>query len=299
MRSTFIRLVWNRPAVLLVLTTLMWGANGVASRMAVGRISPMSLVFLRWFLVCAVLGLLLRRQIAQNAPNLRVHRRKIMLMATFGFTGFTIPFYYAGYWTTAVNIVLMQAAIPALVIAGAAISGRERIAAAQFAGLALALFGVVVIATHGEPQRILQTQFNTGDILILIACVFYAGYTLALRDRPPIPSLVFFTALAFGAFMTAAPFMVAEVALGGFFMPTVAGLAILLFVALGPSLVSQITFMRGVELIGPARAGLFTNLTPIFGALLAVLILGEEFHVYHAVALLLALGGIWVAEQRR
>ena len=68
--------------------------------------------------------------------------------------------------------------------------------------------------------------------------------------------------------------------------------------ALGPSLASQLLYMRGVELIGPNRAGLFSNLVPIFGAFFAVLLLGEEFHVYHAVALAMTLAGIWLAEQR-
>jgi drug/metabolite transporter (DMT)-like permease len=57
--------------------------------------------------------------------------------------------------------------------------------------------------------------------------------------------------------------------------------------------------MRGVELIGPGRAGLFVNLVPIFGALLAVLILGEPFTAYHAVGLVLVLGGIWLAERKQ
>ena len=70
------------------------------------------------------------------------------------------------------------------------------------------------------------------------------------------------------------------------------------FVALGPSLASQLLYMRAVELIGPNRAGLFSNLVPIFGALFAVLILGEEFRIYHALALALTLAGIWLAEQR-
>jgi drug/metabolite transporter (DMT)-like permease len=57
--------------------------------------------------------------------------------------------------------------------------------------------------------------------------------------------------------------------------------------------------MRGVELIGPARAGLFVNLVPIFGALLAVVLLGEPFALYHALGLVLVLGGIWLSERRR
>jgi drug/metabolite transporter (DMT)-like permease len=72
----------------------------------------------------------------------------------------------------------------------------------------------------------------------------------------------------------------------------------MLYIGLLPSLAAQVFFIRGVELIGPARAGLFVNLVPVFGALLAVLILGEPFALYHAVGLALVLGGIWLAERR-
>lgn len=69
------------------------------------------------------------------------------------------------------------------------------------------------------------------------------------------------------------------------------------FVGLGPSLLSQLCFMRGVELIGPNRAGLFVNLVPIFGAGLAVLVIGEPFGPVQAAALALVLGGIACAER--
>ena len=64
-----------------------------------------------------------------------------------------------------------------------------------------------------------------------------------------------------------------------------------------PSILAQIFYIRGVELIGANRAGLFINLVPIFGTLLSIVVAGEEFRVYHAVALAMVLGGIWLAEQ--
>jgi drug/metabolite transporter (DMT)-like permease len=79
--------------------------------------------------------------------------------------------------------------------------------------------------------------------------------------------------------------------------PTAKGLAVLLYVGLFPSLLSQIFFMRGVELIGPGRAGLFVNLVPVFGAMMAVALLGEPFALYHAAGLVLVLGGIALAER--
>ena len=294
----FLRWAYDQAWLVLIATTMLWGGNGVASRMAVGRVTPMSLVFIRWLAVCVLLAIALRKPIAEHWPTIRANRWRILLMSGFGFTGFTVLFYASAYWTTAVNITLLQAAIPPMVVAGTVIFRGLHPTPMQIVGMLVTLVGVAVIATHGEPLKILQTQFNFGDILILIACVFYAGYTLALRDRPAMPPLVFFSALAFAALLTSSPFMVAEAATGRFHWPTAEGWAILVFVTLGPSLASQVLFMRGVELIGPNRAGLFSNLVPIFGALFAVVLLGEEFHVYHAVALALTLAGIWLAEQR-
>jgi drug/metabolite transporter (DMT)-like permease len=294
----FARWAYDRAWLLLIVTTMLWGGNGVASRLAVGRVTPMSLVFIRWLAVCTLLAIALHRQIREQWPTIREHRWRILLMSGFGFTGFTVLFYASAYYTTAVNITLLQSSIPPMVLAGTVIFRGLHPTPMQIVGMLVTLVGVALIATHGAPLRIFETQFNHGDVLVLIACVFYAGYTLALRDRPPLPPLVFFAALAFAALVTSFPFMVAEVATGAFHWPTAQGWLVLVFVALGPSLASQLLYMRGVELIGPNRAGLFSNLVPIFGALFAVLILGEEFHVYHAIALALTLAGIWLAEQR-
>ncbi len=293
-----LRWAYDQAWLVLVVTTMLWGGNGVASRLAVGRVTPMSLVFIRWLAVCTLLAVALVGPIRDNWPEIYRNRWRILLMSGFGFTGFTVLFYASAYWTTAVNITLLQASIPPMVLAGTVVFRGVHPTPMQIVGMAVTLVGVALIATHGQPLRVLETQFNFGDILILIACVFYAGYTLALRDRPPLPPLVFFASLAFAALVTSFPFMLAEVATGRFHWPTGEGWLVLVFVALGPSLASQLLYMRGVELIGPSRAGLFSNLVPIFGALFAVALLGEEFHTYHALALALTLAGIWLAEQR-
>jgi drug/metabolite transporter (DMT)-like permease len=118
-----------------------------------------------------------------------------------------------------------------------------------------------------------------------------------LRQRPAASSIGLFAALAFVAFITSAPLLGLEIARGDFFWPSATGWATLAYVAVFPSLLGQIFFIRGVQLIGPARAGVFVNLLPIFGALLAVAILGEPFGLYHMAALVLVVVGIFVAER--
>jgi drug/metabolite transporter (DMT)-like permease len=132
---------------------------------------------------------------------------------------------------------------------------------------------------------------------MLAACAFYAFYTLALRERPNMPGIVFFTLLALISAITSVPLLVAEWAIYGLEMPTLQGWLVTLFVAIGPSCLAQLFYLRGVDLIGPGRAGVFVNLVPVFAAILAVALLGEPFAAYHAVALALVIGGIWLAQR--
>src|SRR5215207_638450 len=165
--------------------------------------------------------------------------------------------------------------------------------------MTVTLLGALLVATRADPGTLASFSFNVGDLWMLAACCLYAGYTVALRGRPAVPGLVFFAGLAGVALLTSVPLMTYEVATGTATWPTPHGWLIVLYVGLFPSFVSQVLFMRGVELIGPGRAGRFVNLVPIFGALLAVLIISEPFAASHAVGLALVLGAIWLAERKQ
>jgi drug/metabolite transporter (DMT)-like permease len=280
----------------LVFTMACWGGNAVAGRIAVGEVSPMVITCLRWAIVSILLIGIKPHRLVQAWPELRRNGRKIAVMAVCGFTSFNALFYVAAHHTTAVNIAILQGAIPVFVVLGTVILYGARIGAVQALGIAATIIGVAVVTTEGRPGALALLQFNFGDALMLLACFLYSGYTLALRDRPNVPNLVFFTALAFIAFLTSLPLLAYEVTIGAALWPTPAGWALLFFIALFPSFLAQLAFMRGVQLIGPGRAGLFANLAPVFGALLAVLILSEPFGLFHLVALVLVVGGILLAE---
>jgi drug/metabolite transporter (DMT)-like permease len=197
----------RRPYALLVLTTLMWGGNGVAGRLAVGEISPMALTSLRWVMVVLILGPALGREVVAEWPKLAARWPTIVAMAALGFTAFNALFYAAAHHTTAVNITIFQGAIPVLVLLGTILFFRARVRRLQWIGMAVTLVGVACVATKGDPDVLRTLALNIGDVWMLIACVFYAGYTLALPHRPKVPGLVFFTAMAGVAFLTSLPLL--------------------------------------------------------------------------------------------
>lgn len=256
----------------------------------------MCLVFLRWLIVCSILGWIIRHQVMKDAHVLLASWKKLLGMGFAGFTGFSALFYLAAYKTTAVNITILQSSMPPLVMLGAWVFFKERVTGMRLIGMLMALSGIIVIATRGDMDTLTSMAFNLGDLAIVLACVLYAVYTLSLRNRPAVPSLVFFFGMSISALLSSLPLAAVEIATGHAYWPSITGLAILLFVAFGPSLTAQLAYMRGVELIGPGRASLFPSLVPAFGALFAVIILGESFAPYHALALLLGLGGVYLSE---
>jgi len=184
------------------------------------------------------------------------------------------------------------------VLIGARFGLGERVNGLQTLGVVATMLGVVAIASQGEWSRLVGLAFNGGDVLMLIACIFYASYTLGLRERPAVSGLGLLAGMAFAAFVSSLPLFVWEAAAGNFIWPTGKGLLLLAYAAAGPAFLSQVFFIRGVELIGPGRAGVFVNLVPAFGALMAVGLLGEPFAPYHIVALGLVVGGIAIAQGR-
>lgn len=288
--------LYSRPYLLLILSPLFWAGNAVASRLAVGQVSPMALTTFRWSGVLVLLALFARKPIVADLDAMK-HRLPYMLaMGALGFTFFNAFYYIAAHYTSAVNIGIIQGALPGLVFFFAYLIVGTRAGAGQLAGMATTLVGVGVIAVKGDLGTLASLGFNVGDLMMLGACVVYALYTVLLPRRPKIAGLSFFAGLSVAAFLTSLPFLAAEIAMGRYVAPTPFGWWVIAYCAVFPSVISQIFFVRGVELVGPGRAGVFINLIPVFASILAVLVIGESFRPYHALALALVLGGIFWAE---
>lgn len=282
--------------ILLLATMLFWAGNAVAGKLAVGHVSPMLLSALRWALVIPLLAVLGRRHLARDWPLLRERLWLLLFLGFLGFTVFSVAMYGALIYTTATNVSIEQGGMPVFVFAASFLLFGTRPRPAQLVGFALSFAGVVVTAVHGDFERLSRLDVNFGDALMMLAIVAYGIYTAAIRARPPVHWISLMTVLCLGAALGAIPFVVAEAMAGATILPDATGLAIIVYVVIFPSLAGQALYIRAVELIGANRAGLFVNLVPIFGTLLSILILGEDFQAYHALAMVLVISGIWLAE---
>lgn len=284
--------------VLLTLASLQWGANVVFGRMAVGEITPMLLVTLRFLIVSAVMLLFYGRGFRRDLARLKVHIGYMVFLGVCGFTGFTAFFYVAAHYTSGANMAIIQGATPLFVFSFAYLADKRRIGRWQALGMALALVGVVFVASHGSWESLRHMHFNVGDLCMVGATCVYSIYTVGLSRRPEgVSTMSVFTMLAMVAFVTSLPLSGYEMLTRHVGWPTAKGWGLTFLIALFPSFLAQVFYIIGVQNIGPGRAGIFINLIPVFGACLSVIFLGERMGWYQIVGLVVVMAGIISAQR--
>lgn len=286
---------------ILTLTTLFWGGNVVAGKLAVGQIEPNTLMILRWTGALLVVLPFAIAPIRRNWAEIRRRWWLFLFYGAVGFATFNVLVYIAAYHTSGVNAAIEQVTINIFVMLFNFLLFRTRVAGLQLAGVALTILGVAVTASHGDLGRLLALEVNVGDLLVILASLAYAVYSIALRWKPQTHWMSFFAAAVVGAILASIFYQeVLGGGIGAFFIQlpqiTPLGWIIVAYTVLFPSVISQVLYVRGVEMVGSNRASLFINLIPIFGTIGSVLVLGERLESFHLVAATLVITGIVLAE---
>jgi drug/metabolite transporter (DMT)-like permease len=290
--------LFDQPYLLLALTSLFWAANTVLGRFIVGHVPPITLAFIRWGGACLLV-------LPFAAPHLRrdwpAIRRNIGAMALLAFTGFSVYntlAYYGLQYTSAINGLLLQSVAPLFVAMWTFVLFGDRLTLRQAGGICVSLSGVLVIVCHGSLAVLRAVAFNRGDLAFVIALVVYGFYAAFLRRRPPMHPFSFLAAgMGAGAVMLI-PAVIWELASGRTVVLDTESILSFAFVCIFPSLLGYLFLNRGIELIGANRAAPFIHLVPVFGSALAIVLLGEQFQLFHAVGYALVFAGITVATRR-
>tara|TARA_B100000085_G_scaffold83256_1_gene75051 strand:+ start:407 stop:1333 length:927 start_codon:yes stop_codon:yes gene_type:complete len=290
--------ILTNPHFLLTLTSIFWAFNTIAGRAAVGEVSPLLIVSLRWLFVSIILTFLCRNQLKEIWTILSKRIKWLIIMGLFGFTGFNSAYYIAAHDTIAINLGLVQGTMPAFIIIIAWVWLKDKINLTQFLGVLITFIAVLIVVSAGNLTILLNLELKKGDIVMIFACTLYAVYAVGLRKKPQIGALPLLTFFAYVAFVGSLPGLIYETYSNQLILPGLKGCIILGVIIIFPSFLAQIFFMKGVEKIGPARSGLYTNLVPVFSSILAVFLLGESFQFYHFLSLSMIFAGIYLFENK-
>ena len=294
--AAFVRSLYDRPYLLLSLTSLFWAINIVLGRFVAGTVPPVALTDIRWSGAALIALPVAWRHLRRDWPAILRAWPILIFLSLTGIAIYNALAYHGLEMTAAINGLLLQSAGPFIIAIWSLILFRDRLTLAQFFGIVGSLAGVLVIITRGDPISLINLRLNEGDLWVLAALVLYGLYSSCLRKRPAIHpfSFIAFTISA-GAVMLF-PAAAIEFLAGRRINPTPAAFAVLAYVAIFPSLVAYVCFNRGVELIGANRAGPFFHLMPVFGSIIAIAFLGERPELFHGLGYALIAGGIFVAQ---
>ncbi|MDB4511980.1 DMT family transporter [Arenicella sp.] len=289
--------IYNQPYYLLLLTTLFWAGNAIAGKFAVGHISPFILTFLRWSVVLIILLVTARQQVRQDWREIKPHLFFLFILGTVGFALFNNLMYLALTATTAINVTILQSSMPLFIFILNFIFFQVSATRYQLLGLPITMLGVILITTQGRWQVLTGLEFNFGDLIMLMAIFAYAIYSVLITKKPKLHWISLISVLSCSAFISSLPFALWEVANHTAIWPNLTGWMIVIYTAIFASLMSQLFWIRSIELIGSNATGLFINLVPLLGTIMAILLLGETFHTYHFFGMTMIIGGVLMAQR--
>ena len=285
---------WAR--VLLWLVPLMWSSNYIIARLADGVIAPHALAFGRWTLA----ALLLLPWVGQGVWARRVAlRREWLQLLVLGFLGMYICgawVYLAGRSTTSTNMALIYAITPITIVVASSMLLHEHMRATQWAGAVLALVGLLFIVAKGDPGRLLSVQLNAGDGWVVASAASWTAYSVLLKRWPSVlgPAERLVAVIAGGLLvLLPATLLEAMLTVTPELGPRAWGLVALAAVLPGVLSYGAYSFLQ--RELGAARTALMLYLAPVYGALLAWLVLGEVPGWYHLAGAGLILPSIWLA----
>ncbi len=291
-------------ALLLTIPPALWAGNAVVGRMVSPLVSPMTLNLLRW-VVAFLLLLPLAGSVLRRGSPLWAQWRNFAFLALLSTSGYNALLYLALNTSTPINVTLVGASTPVwMLLIGRFFFGTP-VSMRQAVGAVLSIAGVMLVLCRGQWTLLLGLHLVAGDVYILVASMGWAYYSWMLAHPKPQ-----------SATLRAdwAAFLLGQIAFGLGWSLLFAGaewtftdvrlqwgwplVSALLFIAVGPAVIAYAAWGAGVARAGPAVAGFFINLTPLFTAVLSSAFLGETPQLFHALAFVLIVSGIVLSSRR-
>lgn len=253
--------------LLLLLANLFWAGNYVFGKYVSAEVSPLGITLSRWLLALVLLFPIAQLLEKPDWRSLVKKWKSLIWLGLLGVIGYNIPLYAALVYTTPTNAALVNSLNPALIVLCSALLLRERFTLLQSIGFVASLGGVVMILTSGNLLSFFHTQYNRGDLLMLVAITAWTLYSIIakkLTDIPPVTATAVSSAIGT---LLLLPFAL----IGPLQWPSISWLSIsgILYMALFPSVGSYILWNIAVRKLGASQAGITLHLIPVFTALFA------------------------------
>ena len=291
-------------AFYLITAALMWAGNAIVGKILVQSSSPVLLNTIRWGVTALILLPFAWRVFGSTSPLWQSSKR-FALLSLLGVGSYNVLLYLALKSSTPINVTLIGASMPIWAIVIGALFYKEQPNIKQIIGAVISLIGVTVVIVRGELERLIEIEFVAGDLLMVLATILWGAYSWMLShpkestERTWPWSYFLLAQVGFG-FCWSLGFAVTEWQLEySYFTWSWSTVFMIIYVIIGPSLIAYRCWGLGVSGAGATVATFFTNLIPLFTAILSTLLLQKPPELFQGVAFALILAGIYLSIQKK
>mgnify|MGYP001405213951 FL=1 len=290
----------NLAYILLILTTLFWSGNFIVGKAAsTYEIPPFSLNFYRWLFAGLILLPFTIKEIIEKKDYILNNVGFFIILGVTSITIFNSTVYYSLYYMQVISGVLMISTIPVWIMFISSILGIEKTNRFQIFGVILSLLGVLFIITKSDLEVIKNLAFNRGDLIMASGMFAWALYSALLKKKTyEISQITLLEVVIITGLFFLIPIYILEMNLGN---PIIIGKPFILtlsYVVLFPGLASFFFWIKGIDIIGANRAGVFLHLMPVFGSIMAIILFDEKFMIYHLLGAIFIIAGITLSNKK-
>jgi drug/metabolite transporter (DMT)-like permease len=283
--------------IFLIFATALWGGNIVAAKIAsIFTLEPIKLSFYRNLVVIIILLPLVFNRIKLIYEIFKKNWKIIIILSILSVSIFNTFMNIALTTSSVVSSSLMPSFAPSMIIILSLIIYNSKISYLQFTGVIISFIGFVNIIIRGDILNLGSLNFVVGDIWMLGCVSCWAFYSVMIKKIPKeIDNISFLFLIFFIGNIFVIPFYIFESTINqSFLINEKYALLLVLYVGIGPALVSYLLWIKAIKIIGANNSGLFLSLIPIFSSLISIIFLKEKLELFHVVGALLIFTGIYL-----
>ncbi|MFS0574661.1 DMT family transporter [Sporosarcina sp. 179-K 3D1 HS] len=284
------------PFVLLVFATILWGGNFVIGRGISSELPPFTLSFLRWCTAFLLFLPIAWVPLKRDWRQMKEHWPTVVFMSITGVASFNTLIYVALHYTTSINASLMNTSTPIIIYILSFFFLKEKLTRNQLIGTFISLLGVLFIISKGSFESLLQFSFNQGDLIVIIAVICWAVYSLLVKQYSMrLPGSPTFLVSIFLGMIMLLPFFLYETANPDIVITwSLHSIAAILYTGIFASIVAFVCWNTGVIRLGANKAGIYLNFIPVFATVFAVLFIGESLQLFQVIGGLFVILGVFL-----
>lgn len=279
--------------LLAVWAVFLWSFNTIISNYFATSLAPLEIAFSRWFLASIILGIIAHRDLWQNRRWLLNNFGYLLLLSLTGVVIVNTLIYYAGHTASAVNMSLLNTLGPVFLLLLSHILLRTAITRQQLLGIFITLFGVITIIVNGDFLSLSKIKWVTGDFIMLGNAFCFAIYSLLQTKRPAaISQTTLLAATAILGALILGCLMLVFVPESQFSRLQPLDYAVFVYLGIFNSVLGYLSWNMALHKIGTIKTAVIYYSLPLFSAIEAYFILGEDLYPPQIIGGLLVISGI-------